>query len=40
MKGERLRDQLQLAQYVARRTADASYTFRAHLKALGGAIEI
>jgi regulator of RNase E activity RraA len=40
MKGERLRDQLQLADYVARRTADPSYTFRAHLKGLGGAIEI
>ena len=40
MKGERLRDQLRLAEYVARRTSDPSYTFRAHLKKLGGAIEI
>ena len=40
MKGERLRDQLHLAEYVARRSADPSYTFRAHLKELGGAIEI
>ena len=40
MKGERLRDQLQLDEYVARRAADPSYTFRDHLKTLGGAIEI
>lgn len=40
LKGERLRDQLQLADYVARRTADPAYTFRAHLKKLGGVIEI
>ena len=40
LQGERLRDQLQLAEYVARRAADPSYTFRAHLKKLGGAIEI
>lgn len=40
MKGERLRDQLQLAAYVSRRASDPSYTFRAHLKSLGGAIEI
>ncbi len=40
MKGERLRDQLQLSEYVARRTADPSHTFRQHLKTLGGAIEI
>ena len=40
MKGERLYDQLQLAAYVARRDADAEYTFRDHIKALGGAIEI
>jgi 4-hydroxy-4-methyl-2-oxoglutarate aldolase len=38
--GERLRDQLRLNDYVLRRDADPSYTFRAHLKALGGAIEI
>ncbi len=40
LKGERLRDQLQLEIYVARRNADPSYTFRDHLKTLGGAIEI
>jgi 4-hydroxy-4-methyl-2-oxoglutarate aldolase len=38
--GERLRDQLQLDAYIARRKDDPSYTFRAHLKTLGGAIEI
>lgn len=38
--GERLRDQLQLDAYVARRKDDPAYTFRAHLKTLGGAIEI
>jgi 4-hydroxy-4-methyl-2-oxoglutarate aldolase len=40
LRGERLRDQLQLDTYVARRAADPSYTFRDHLKTLGGAIEI
>ena len=40
MKGERLRDQLRLVEYVAERDANPSYTFRAHLKKLGGAIEI
>jgi len=40
LKGERLRDQLQLDAYVARRGADPSHTFRDHLKTLGGAIEI
>ena len=40
MKGERLRDQLRLAEYVAQRDANPSYTCRAHLKKLGGAIEI
>lgn len=39
-QGERLRDQLHLDTYVARRAADSSYTFRDHLKSLGGAIEI
>ncbi len=39
-QGERLRDQLRLADYVARRTADPSHTFRDHLRALGGALEI
>jgi regulator of RNase E activity RraA len=40
MQGERLRDQLQLDRYVARRHNEPTYTFREHLKALGGAIEI
>jgi regulator of RNase E activity RraA len=40
MKGERLRDQLQLGVYLNRRRDDPTYTFRAHLKSLGGAIEI
>jgi regulator of RNase E activity RraA len=40
MKGERLRDQLHLDAYVARRQADPEHTFRDHLKSLGGAIEI
>jgi regulator of RNase E activity RraA len=40
LQGERLRDQLQLAAYVNRRRDDPTYTFRTHLKSLGGAIEI
>jgi regulator of RNase E activity RraA len=40
MAGELLRDQLRLADYLARRDGDPEYTFRAHLKELGGAIEI
>ena len=40
LKGERLRDQLQLDAYVTRRQAEPSYTFRDHIKSLGGAIEI
>jgi regulator of RNase E activity RraA len=40
MRGERLREQLKLDAYVARRTAEPAYTFRDHLKTLGGAIEI
>jgi regulator of RNase E activity RraA len=40
MSGDRLRDQLQLDEYVARRQSEPAYTFREHLKALGGAIEI
>ena len=40
MQGDRLRDQLKLDAYVARRRDDPTYTFRAHLKSLGGAIEI
>lgn len=40
MKGERLHSQLQLDVYVAKRQNDPAYTFRDHLKTLGGAIEI
>lgn len=37
--GKTLREQLRFDEYLARRTADSSYTFRKHLRALGGAIE-
>lgn len=40
LKGERLRDQLQLDAYVARRQSEPDFTFRDHIKSLGGAIEI
>ena len=40
MKGERLRDQLRLAAYTARRQSEPGYTFRDHIRSLGGAIEI
>jgi regulator of RNase E activity RraA len=40
MRGDRLRDQLQLDAYLTRRQAEPAYTFRDHLKSLGGAIEI
>ena len=40
LKGELLRRQLDLDQYVAKRNADPDYTFREHLKSFGGAIEI
>jgi regulator of RNase E activity RraA len=40
MKGERLHEQLRLEAYIARRQADPTYTFRDHLKSLGGALEI
>jgi 4-hydroxy-4-methyl-2-oxoglutarate aldolase len=38
--GERLRDQLRLEEFIIRRSADPEFTFRQHLKTLGGAIEI
>jgi regulator of RNase E activity RraA len=37
---ERLWDQLQVGAYVARRTAEPAFTFRDHIRSLGGAIEI
>ncbi|HEX8076804.1 MAG TPA: RraA family protein [Chthoniobacterales bacterium] len=37
--GKTLRTQLGFADYLAKRTADPSYTFRDHLRKLGGAIE-
>jgi len=37
--GNNLRQQLQFSDYLAKRASDASYTFRKHLRALGGAIE-
>ena len=40
LKGELLRSQFDLDSYVTRRQADQNYTFREHLKAFGGAIEI
>ncbi|MCC7123780.1 MAG: RraA family protein [Acidobacteria bacterium] len=40
MSGELLRDQLDLAGYLRRRGDDPEFTFRAHLKSMGGAIEI
>lgn len=38
--GELLRDQLRLSEYLQRRAEDPEFTFRAHLKSMGGAIEI
>jgi 4-hydroxy-4-methyl-2-oxoglutarate aldolase len=40
MQGELLRSQFDLEQYLAKRNADPSFTFRDHLKSFGGAIEI
>ncbi len=37
--GNNLRQQLQFGDYLAKRASDASYTFRKHLRTLGGAIE-
>lgn len=37
--GKKLREQLQFEAYLARREADNTYTFRQHLRAMGGAIE-
>lgn len=37
--GKKLREQLRFGEYLHKRATDPSYTFRKHLKALGGAIE-
>jgi 4-hydroxy-4-methyl-2-oxoglutarate aldolase len=37
--GKKLLDQLQFEEYLARRSEDETYTFRQHLRAIGGAIE-
>jgi 4-hydroxy-4-methyl-2-oxoglutarate aldolase len=37
--GETLRDQTRFAEYLARRSSNSTYTFRAHLRAVRGAIE-
>jgi regulator of RNase E activity RraA len=37
--GTRLAEQLRFEEYLARREADPDYTFRAHLRSIGGAIE-
>jgi regulator of RNase E activity RraA len=37
--GETLRDQTRFAAYLAERAADPTYTFRRHLRRVGGAIE-
>ena len=37
--GMKLRDQLQFRQFLDRHTADPSYTFRKHLRSIGGEIE-
>jgi 4-hydroxy-4-methyl-2-oxoglutarate aldolase len=37
--GKLLKDQLKFSEYLSRRENDSSYTFRKHLKIIGGAIE-
>ena len=38
-RGHKLREQLRFDEYLARRSADPSYSLRQHLRAIGGAIE-
>lgn len=38
-KGHKLRDQFKFDEYLAKRKADPDYTFRKHLRVIGGAIE-
>jgi len=37
--GKKLREQLQFEEYLAKHSTDVRYTFRQHLRAIGGAIE-
>jgi regulator of RNase E activity RraA len=37
--GKKLREQLQFDEYLAKRSNDETYTFRQHLRSIGGAIE-
>ena len=37
--GKKLREQLQFDEYLVKRSADTTYTFRQHLRRIGGAIE-
>ena len=39
LKGNKLRDQLQFEDYLKKRSEDESYTFRKHLRNIGGEIE-
>jgi regulator of RNase E activity RraA len=39
LSGEKLRDQLRFEVYLARRAENPDYTFRQHLRSIGGAIE-